>query len=76
MNPNYAQRVREDLDKLLNAQFIFPLKLLNGIIAYNCTEEKWQIMHLCGLLKIEFTNQEKSISITFFGFGIGYSCWI
>jgi hypothetical protein len=26
MNLNYAQRVREDLDKLLDAQFIFPIE--------------------------------------------------
>jgi hypothetical protein len=26
MNPNYAQRVKEDLDKLLDAQFIFPIE--------------------------------------------------
>ncbi len=27
MNPNYAQRVREDFSKLLDAQFIFPNKI-------------------------------------------------
>jgi hypothetical protein len=26
MNPNYDQRVKEDLDKLLDAQFIFPIE--------------------------------------------------
>jgi hypothetical protein len=26
MNPNYAQRVKEDLNKLLDAQFIFPIE--------------------------------------------------
>jgi len=26
MNPNYVQRVKEGLDKLLDAQFIFPIK--------------------------------------------------
>jgi hypothetical protein len=26
MNPHYAQRVREDLNKLLDAQFIFPIE--------------------------------------------------
>jgi hypothetical protein len=30
---------------------------------------------LCGLSKIEFINQERSISITLFGFNIGYSGW-
>jgi hypothetical protein len=35
------------------------------IITCNCTKEKRQITHLCGLPKIEFTNQERSISITF-----------
>jgi hypothetical protein len=30
-------------------------------------------MYLCGLLKIEFTNQKRSISITLFGFNIGYN---
>ncbi len=27
MNPNYALKVREDLDKLLDAQFIYPTKI-------------------------------------------------
>jgi hypothetical protein len=35
------------------------------ITACSCIEEKQQITHLCGLLKIESTNQKKSISITF-----------
>ncbi len=26
MNPNYAQKVRKYFDKLLDAQFIFPIK--------------------------------------------------
>jgi hypothetical protein len=43
------------------------------ITACNRTKEKWQITHLCGLLEVEFTNQERSISITFFGFSIGRS---
>jgi hypothetical protein len=41
------------------------------ITAGNHTEQKWQIMHLCGLLEVEFTNQE--ISITFLKFSIGCS---
>jgi hypothetical protein len=28
MNPNYALKVREDLDKLLDARFIYPIKTL------------------------------------------------
>ncbi len=38
-----------------------------------CTKEKWKIAHLGGLPKIEFTNQERSISITFFRFSIGHN---
>jgi hypothetical protein len=26
MNPNYALKVQEDLDKLLDARFIYPIK--------------------------------------------------
>jgi hypothetical protein len=37
------------------------------IIVGDLTKEKWQITHLCGSLEVEFTGQEKSISITFFG---------
>jgi len=41
----------------------------------NRTEEKWQITHLCELPEGGFTNQERSISITFFGFNTGHSGW-
>jgi hypothetical protein len=30
MNPNHALKVRQDLDKLLNVKFIYPIKLFNG----------------------------------------------
>jgi hypothetical protein len=45
MNPNYAFRVREDLDKLLDAKFIYlietiqwlsPLLIVPKKIAYMC----------------------------------------
>jgi len=30
MNPNYALKVSENLDKLLDVGFIYPIKPLNG----------------------------------------------
>jgi hypothetical protein len=31
MNPNYALKVREDLDKLLNIGFIYPLETIQWL---------------------------------------------
>jgi hypothetical protein len=70
MNPNHVQRIKEDLDKLLDTIYLSHWKYSMVIIGCNCTEEKQHITHLCGLSKIEFTNQKISISITFFGFSI------
>jgi hypothetical protein len=46
-------------------QWLSPLVIISKI--------KIKIMHLCGLPKTEFTNQEISIPITFCGLSIGYS---
>jgi hypothetical protein len=66
MNPNYALRIKEDLDKLLD---IGSYKNHSMVIPFsNCAKEKWQIAYMCGLSKIKCPNQEGSIFVTFFGF--------
>jgi hypothetical protein len=66
MNPNYALRVKEDLDKLLNARFIYFYRNHPMVIPFsNCAKEKWQIVYMCGLSKIKCPNQERSIFVTF-----------
>jgi hypothetical protein len=57
MNLNYAQRVKEDLDKLLDTHFIFPMETAQWLSLVVIIPKKWQITHLCGLSEVEFTNQ-------------------
>jgi hypothetical protein len=72
MNPNYVLKVKEDLDKLLDTQFIFPIDITQWLSLLVIVPKKnKKIMNMCKLQKIEFTNQERS---TIFGFNIRYSC--
>jgi hypothetical protein len=66
MNLNYLQKVRKYLNKLLDAQFIFPIETTQrlSLLVIN-TKEKQEIMNMCGLLKIEFTNQKNPFLLPF-----------
>jgi len=68
MNPNYALRVREDLNKLLEARLIYLIENNQWLSPLVIVLEKWQITYMCGLLKIKCQNQEGSIYVTFLGF--------
>jgi hypothetical protein len=56
MNPNYAQRVRKDLNKLLDAQFIFPTETTQWLLPLVITSKKNGKLCICGLSELEFTN--------------------
>jgi hypothetical protein len=47
MNPNYAQRVREDLDKLLDTQFIFPIETTQWLLPLVIISKKNGKLHIC-----------------------------
>jgi hypothetical protein len=69
MNPNYALKVRKDLDKLLDIGFIHLIETTQWLSPLVIVpKKKWQIAYMCGLLKIKCPNQERSIFITFLGF--------
>jgi len=69
MNPNYALRVKEDLDKLLDVGFIYPIKTTQWLSPLVIVpKKKKQIVYMCGLSKIKCPNQKWSIFVTFFRF--------
>jgi hypothetical protein len=47
MNPNYAQRVKEDLDKLLDAQFIFPIEITQRLSPLVIVPKKNDKLRIC-----------------------------
>jgi hypothetical protein len=47
MNPNYAQRVRENLDKLLDAYFIFHIETTQWLSPLVIVPKKIKNLHIC-----------------------------
>jgi hypothetical protein len=47
MNPNYAQRIREDLDTLLDTQFIFPIETTQWLSPLVIVPKKNGKLHIC-----------------------------
>lgn len=59
MNPNYDQKVKEDLDKLLDAQFSFPIKITQWLSPFVIIPKKNGELQICVYYwKNEFTNQD------------------
>jgi hypothetical protein len=56
MNPNYAHRVRKDLNKLLDARFIFPIETTQWLLPLVIISKKNGKLCICGLSELEFTN--------------------
>jgi hypothetical protein len=51
MNPNYAQRVRKNLDKLLDAQFIFPIETTQWLSPLVIVSKKNDKLRICWITK-------------------------
>jgi hypothetical protein len=47
MNPNYALRVREDLDKLLDTRFIYPIETIQWLSLLVIVPKKNGKLHIC-----------------------------
>jgi hypothetical protein len=48
MNPNYAQMIKEELDKLLDTSFIIPVENLEGVLPITVTiKNKWEATSMC-----------------------------
>jgi hypothetical protein len=47
MNPNYDQEVREDFDKLLDAQFIFPIEITQWLSPFIIEPKKNGKLQIC-----------------------------
>ncbi len=47
MNLNYAQKIRKDLDKLLDAQFIFPIEITQWLSPLVIVPKKNNKLHIC-----------------------------
>jgi hypothetical protein len=76
MNPNYALKVKEDLDKLLDARFIYPIKTTPCLSPLVIVSKKMvNYVYVHGLSKVKCINKNQPISITFLGFNIGFSSW-
>jgi hypothetical protein len=57
MNPNYALRVKKDLDKLLDVRFIYPIKTTQWLSSLVIVLKKnGKIGYMCGLSKIKCPN--------------------
>ncbi len=51
MNVNFALKVKEDLDKLLDIGFYLSHWNYTMDISFgDSTKEKWEVMNICGLL--------------------------
>jgi len=49
MNLNYAQKIKEDFDKLLDAQFIFPVKTIQRLSTLGIVPKKNGKLQICVL---------------------------
>jgi hypothetical protein len=47
MNPNYAQKVKEDLDKLLDSRFIFPIETTQWLSLLVIVPKKNNKLRIC-----------------------------
>jgi hypothetical protein len=47
MNPNYVQRVRKTLDKVLDAQFIFPIETTQWLSPLVIVPKKNNKLRIC-----------------------------
>jgi hypothetical protein len=57
MNPNYALKVRENLDKLLDIGFIYPIETTQWLSLIIIVLKKNGKVCMCGLSKIKCLNQ-------------------
>ncbi len=69
---NYALKAREDLDKLLDIRFIYPIESTQWISPLVIVPKKMASGKYVWILEVECLNQKRSISIAISLFNIGY----
>jgi hypothetical protein len=57
MNLNYALKVREDLDKLLDVRFIYLIEITQWLFPLVIVpKKKWKITNMCRSLQVKCSN--------------------
>jgi hypothetical protein len=76
MNPNYALKVREDLDKLFDIGFIYPIETTQWLSPLVIIPKKNGKLQICvDYCKLNVQTKKDPFPFTHFGFSFGFNSW-